>query len=79
MVQPSLSYHLLSSSELIPDRGLGKSVTNDEYETYMNELRVFRKWFNENVFSTDPESLSDAIMIMPYGSANPKYRDSPNE
>jgi hypothetical protein len=45
----------------------------------MNELRVFREWFNENVFTSDAETGSEAIMIMPYGSANPKYRDSPNE
>jgi hypothetical protein len=45
----------------------------------MNELKVFRDWFDDNVFSSDPASLSDAIMIMPYGSANPKYRDSSNE
>jgi hypothetical protein len=29
--------------------------------------------------SHDQDTLSDAIMIMPYGSANPKYRDKPNE
>jgi hypothetical protein len=45
----------------------------------MKELKVFRAWFSENVFSSDLQSGSDAVMIMPYGSANPKYRDSPNE
>lgn len=45
----------------------------------MKELKTFRDWFNENVMSSDPETFSDAIMIMPYGSANPKYRDMPNE
>lgn len=45
----------------------------------MDELKIFRDWFNENIFSSDPETGSEAIMIMPYGSANPKYRDSPNE
>jgi len=59
--------------------GIGKNVTTEEYNVYMNELRVFRDWFNENVFSSDAKSGSQAIMIMPYGSANPKYRDSPNE
>ncbi|KAI0113931.1 putative amidase [Nemania sp. FL0031] len=59
--------------------GIGESVTEQDYQTYTNELEVFRKWFNENVISANSETLSDAIMIMPYGSANPKYRDAPNE
>ncbi|KAF2820532.1 hypothetical protein CC86DRAFT_387012 [Ophiobolus disseminans] len=29
--------------------------------------------------SQDPQSLSDAILIMPYWSANPKYGDGANE
>jgi hypothetical protein len=53
-------------------RGVGSKVTDAEYAQHLNELAVFRDWFNENVMSTDPNSLSDAIMIMPYGSANPK-------
>ncbi|KAI1121626.1 putative amidase [Nemania abortiva] len=59
--------------------GVGKSVTEEDYRTYTNELEIFRTWFNENVFSANPETLSGAIMVMPYGSANPKYRDKPNE
>lgn len=59
--------------------GVGKEVTSQEYEAYTEELRIFREWFNENIMTTDPETVSDAIMIMPYGSANPKYRDRPNE
>ncbi|KAJ6180918.1 hypothetical protein N7519_011379 [Penicillium mononematosum] len=58
---------------------IGKEVTPDEYNTYREELKVFQRWFDENIFSQDPNTLSEAIMIMPYGSANPKYRDTPNE
>ena len=71
--------HLIKAPQLIFRRGLGKSVTTEEYEQYEAELRVFRDWFDQNVMTTNGESLSDAIMIMPYGSAKPKYRDSPNE
>lgn len=60
-------------------RGVGKDVTPAENQQYRDELRVFRQWFNENIMSHNDDSLSDAIMIMPYGSANPKYRDGPNE
>ncbi|KAF9252091.1 hypothetical protein DTO006G1_2838 [Penicillium roqueforti] len=59
--------------------GVGKEVTLDEYNAYREELKVFQRWFDENIFSQDPNTLSDAIMIMPYGSANPKYRDIANE
>ncbi|KAJ5480157.1 hypothetical protein N7530_005666 [Penicillium desertorum] len=61
--------------------GIGKEVTPDEYDTYREELKVFQRWFDENIFSQDPNTLSEAIMIMSYlyGSANPKYRDAPNE
>ncbi|KAJ6006803.1 hypothetical protein N7451_004747 [Penicillium sp. IBT 35674x] len=59
--------------------GVGKDVTLDEYNEYRQELEVFRRWFDENIFSKDPDTMSEAIMIMPYGSANPKYRDVANE
>jgi hypothetical protein len=45
----------------------------------MEELKVFRDWFNEKIMTSSDATFSDAIMIMPYGSANPKYRDVPNE
>jgi hypothetical protein len=60
-------------------RGVGKSMSAEEHKTHVEELKVFRKRFDENVMTKDPDSLSDAIMIMQYGSANPKYRDQPNE
>lgn len=54
-------------------------MTEADYKAYLEELSTFRTWFDNNVMSTDSETLSDAIMIMPYGSANPKYRDMANE
>ncbi|KAH8759977.1 amidase signature domain-containing protein [Diaporthe sp. PMI_573] len=59
--------------------GVGKDVTPEENQQYRAELQFFRNWFDENIMSHDQDTLSDAIMIMPYGSANPKYRDKPNE
>jgi hypothetical protein len=64
---------------LIKCRGVGKATTREERDTYLEALKVFRQWFNENILSSVENSLSDAIMIMPYGSANPKFRDSANE
>lgn len=34
-------------------RGIGKEVTPEEYKTYRHELKIFHKWFAENVFSAD--------------------------
>jgi hypothetical protein len=59
-------------------RNVGKEVNSDEYEMYLKELKVFRNWFEEHLMSTDPQTLSNAIMIMPYGVPDPEYRDEPN-
>jgi hypothetical protein len=61
------------------NRAVGASVSDDEYSQGMEELKVFRDWFNDNIMMPTDTALSDAIMIMPCGSANPKYRDTPNE
>ncbi len=80
MRQPtSVLLLVLEARSYFKTRGIGKSFTDDEYETYVKELEVFRNWFDQNVLTMDPETLSDATMVMPYGSAKPKYRDSPNE
>ncbi|KAG7415590.1 hypothetical protein Forpe1208_v006759 [Fusarium oxysporum f. sp. rapae] len=54
---------------------VGKDVTSTEYETYMNQLEIFRKWFSGNIMGPDSGTLSDAILIMPYGEPHPEYRD----
>jgi hypothetical protein len=59
-------------------RGVGKDVTPQEYETYLEELQVFRDWFSEHVMGPDSETLSNAILIMPYGEPDPEYRDDPS-
>jgi len=61
------------------NRDIGSSMTAEESEQGQKEQSVFREWFNAKIISFDPGSLSDAIMIMPYGSALPIYRDVPNE
>ncbi|KAF5583813.1 amidase signature domain-containing protein [Fusarium pseudoanthophilum] len=56
----------------------GKHVTFEEYETYMKQLEVFRNWFTENIMGPDSKTLSNAILIMPYGEPRPEYRDEAN-
>lgn len=42
------------------------------------ELAVFRTWFHENVLKPAPDSLSEAVLVMPAGKADPEYRDETN-
>ncbi|CZR37382.1 uncharacterized protein FPRO_02358 [Fusarium proliferatum ET1] len=59
-------------------KDVGKDVTSQEYATYMKQLEVFRSWFTENVMGPDSKTLSNAILIMPYGEPHPEYRDEAN-
>ncbi|KAJ6032422.1 hypothetical protein N7540_003154 [Penicillium herquei] len=49
---------------------IGKGFTLEEYNAYREGLKVFQKWFDDNIFSKDPETMSETIMIMPYGWSN---------
>ncbi|CAH0018141.1 unnamed protein product [Clonostachys rhizophaga] len=57
---------------------VGKQVTPKEYDEYLRQLEVFREWFSKQFMRPDPESLSSAILVMPYGEPDPEYRDEPN-
>jgi hypothetical protein len=59
-------------------RDTAASITLEEKERGLYELAEFRKWFNESIMTTDSETGSDAILLMPNGRAVPKYRDEPN-
>ncbi|KAI8628594.1 putative amidase [Xylariaceae sp. FL1651] len=58
--------------------GVGKGVTSHEYDRYLGDLEVFRNWVNENIMGPDSKTLSNAVLIMPYGEAHPEYRDEPS-
>ena len=53
-------------------------MSHQDFEKRRAEMGVFRRWFDANILSSDPETKSDAIMIMPYGMGGPKYRDDSN-
>jgi len=59
--------------------GVGASVSSEDYHQGWAELKVFRDWVDANVLSSHSETLSNAVMIMPYGMGRPKYRDAANE
>ncbi|KAL9045689.1 MAG: hypothetical protein Q9206_007249 [Seirophora lacunosa] len=53
----------------------GASLTMEERDQGKARLAVFCQWFHESVMRQDPDSLSDAILVLPEGQAVPEYRD----
>lgn len=67
---------LVSVSDVQPrKRDKGASITTEERTEGKAHLAVFRQWFYENVLKHDPDSLSDAILVLPEGKGVPEYRD----
>lgn len=61
-----------------PQREMGASVTEEGVKQSLAEWAVYEKWFNETILREDRDSGSSAVMILPCGSADPKYRDDTN-
>ncbi|KAF5665711.1 D-mandelate dehydrogenase [Fusarium denticulatum] len=59
-------------------QGIGNDVISQVYEIYVKKLEVFRNWFTQNIMGPDSKTLSNAILIMPYGEPHPEYRDEAN-
>ncbi|KAK4204937.1 amidase signature domain protein [Triangularia verruculosa] len=59
--------------------GIAVSFTEEERAQGVAEMKVFRTWFEKHIMGLDKDSVTDAVMIMPFGSAAPKYRDDPNK
>ncbi len=53
-------------------------MTQAEAERGWERQRIFREWFQENIMTTAEDTLSTAVMIMPYGHGGPQYRDIPD-
>ncbi|KAK4213124.1 amidase signature domain protein [Rhypophila decipiens] len=53
--------------------------TKDDRAQGVAEMNVFRNWFEKNIMGPDKDTVTDAVMIMPFGSATPKYRDDANK
>lgn len=45
----------------------GKAVSSERRELAIAKQVVFKKWFGDFVLKADPESGSDAILILPFG------------
>ncbi len=61
--------------ERVWNRDKGASLTVAERNQAKAQLGVFRRWFHENILKPDPSSLSDAVLVLPEGKADPEYRD----
>ncbi|CAG8981416.1 hypothetical protein HYALB_00013919 [Hymenoscyphus albidus] len=53
--------------------------TKEERAQGVAEMKVFRSWFEKNIMGPNSNTVTDAIMLMPFGSASPKYRDDANK
>ncbi|KAH8698244.1 amidase signature domain-containing protein [Phaeosphaeriaceae sp. PMI808] len=57
----------------------GRAITVEEKNASIKSMHVFRQWFRDNIIKSDPETASDAVMLLPQGSGKPFYRDQPVE
>lgn len=67
----SLGFPLLSAYDLLP-------FTKEERQRGVEEMKIFRACFEERIMGQDSDGVTDAVMVMLFGSAQPKYRDDPN-
>ncbi|KAI6086535.1 putative amidase [Hypoxylon rubiginosum] len=56
----------------------GAEVTLEDKKQAEKELAVYQRWFQENVMNAEDGGGSNAVLILPCGSSDPKYRDLPN-
>ncbi|KAE9364327.1 amidase signature enzyme [Stipitochalara longipes BDJ] len=54
----------------------GQETTPEQREQAFQELKVFRRWIDENVFPREVGFSSGVIMLLPLGRAGPNYRDT---
>jgi hypothetical protein len=43
------------------------------------KIKIFRTWFEKNIMGQDSNTVTNAIMIMLFGSGTPKYWDYANK
>ena len=56
-------------------RERAKPFTTEDRDRGLDELDVFRQWFSKNVLASESELLINAVLIMPFGSGDPQWRD----
>ncbi|KAH7302922.1 hypothetical protein B0I35DRAFT_455416 [Stachybotrys elegans] len=53
------------------DRGF--EVTEDMKSKSMEDVEIYRRWFEQNILHSTPNGGTSAIMLIPCGSSGPKY------
>jgi hypothetical protein len=66
-------------ASLTLSRSIAVSFTAEDRAQGVAEMNVFRVWFERNILGRDADTVTNAVMIMPFGSPHPKYRDDPNK
>lgn len=60
-------------------RSIAVPFIKEERARGVAEMEVFRTWFEKNIMGPDKDTVTDAVMVMPFGSVSPKYRDDANK
>lgn len=60
-------------------RSIAVPFTKEQRAQGVAEMGVFRTWFEKNIMGPSRDTVTDAVMVMPFGSAAPKYRDDANK
>ncbi len=58
-------------------RKFGKDIDYHERATAVRQVETYRTWFEENVLKDDPDTLSNAILVLPWTADFANYRDTP--
>ncbi|KAJ4396444.1 hypothetical protein N0V93_000663 [Gnomoniopsis smithogilvyi] len=58
---------------------IGANITEDDRNEYLNQIAVFRRWFDDNVVSAHDGRDQETILVLPYGDSRPAYRDIPRD
>lgn len=51
------------------------TVTSEMHEQAVNQLGVFREWFEGNIIPASKAGETEAVLLIPWTTGNPDYRD----
>jgi len=54
---------------------LGSKVTKEERAQGLSEVQIYKDWIAEHVLTKNSKGESEAVILLPLGSAKPDYRD----
>jgi hypothetical protein len=51
------------------------NISEEDHAEGVREQRIFKQWFEANIIKPASNGCSDTIMILPWSSGEPDYRD----